>query len=290
MTPGQFVAGVGEGVGEGDAVGVGEGVGDGVGVGAGVAVGTGVGDGVAVGAGVGVAVGVGDGVGLGEAVPVAVGVGLGVGDPTVPSGTRVTVPTWLPFSVSWPFALTPTVTVAPADDAAPRTNATEREVAIPFAMAPVVFTLKLQGFTVIVSPTRRFPTVPVVAATAKMQEPKLSAPVAVLPPEAILNAGLATVPVNVTVVSPVVPNCETPDANVNGTFARAAVMVAFAASVVSDATPRAPVEPVAGAVVGATVVLGTASADGDPLESAESCCGVQAARMSRAAEAASRFT
>ena len=73
--------------------------------------------------------------------------------------------------------------------------------------------------------------------TTKMHEPKRSVPVAELPPDAILNPGLLLEPVNVTVVSVVVPNCETPDENENGVSASAAVMVPLAAKVVSEATP-----------------------------------------------------
>ena len=70
-----------------------------------------------------------------------------------------------------------------------------------------------------------------------MHEPKLSEPLAELPPDAILNAGLLLEPLNVTVVSAVVPNCVTPVENENGVSATADVTVPLAANVVFEATP-----------------------------------------------------
>lgn len=85
-----------------------------------------------------------------------------------------------------------------------------------------------------------------------MHEPKRNAPVAELPPDAILNPGLLLEPVNVTVVSVVVPNCGTPDENEKGVSASAAVMVPLAASVVSEARPSCC--PEAGAALATGIV------------------------------------
>lgn len=193
---------------------------------------------VAVAVAVAVAVGVAVGVAV---VGVGVAVRVGVGDGLLRVsliGVSVTVPTLLPFSVSWPPAVTATITDEPAEAAAPRSSATLREVPTPFATAPVVFTLMLHGFTVTVWPfASAWPAGNDEPVTTKMHEPKRSVPVAELPPDAILNPGLLLEPVNVTVVSEVVPNCGTPDENENGVSASAAVMVPLAAKVVSEATP-----------------------------------------------------
>ena len=68
------------------------------------------------------------------------------------TGTKVTVPTDAPFSVNAPPAVTATVAVELAEEAAPNSNATLRGTATPLATAPVVRTLKEQGFTVTVWP------------------------------------------------------------------------------------------------------------------------------------------
>ena len=69
------------------------------------------------------------------------------------TGVSVTVPTLLPFSVSAPPGVTEMITDEPADAAAPSSSATDRLVATPFATAPVVLTLMLQGLTVTVWPS-----------------------------------------------------------------------------------------------------------------------------------------
>ena len=125
-------------------------VGAGVDVGAWVGAAEAVGVGLAVAVSEAVAVGVGEGVAVGGGDGVAVRVGVGVGLKATSMGVSVTVPTLLPFSVSWPPAVTARITDEPAEAAAPRSSATLRDVATPFATAPVVFTLMLHGFTVTV--------------------------------------------------------------------------------------------------------------------------------------------
>ena len=77
--------------------------------------------------------------------------------------------------------------------------------------------------------------------TAKMQEPKVVVPVAVLAPEAIENAGVVAVLVKATVVVAVVPKEVTPEGNANGVFATAAVVVGDAARLASAAATWAGV-------------------------------------------------
>lgn len=79
------------------------------------------------------------------------------------------------MSVSWPPALTDSVTDAFADDAAPSTSAILLEVATPFATAPAVATFRLHGLTVMVFPTANLlPAGNVEAEIAKMQEPNVT--------------------------------------------------------------------------------------------------------------------
>jgi hypothetical protein len=95
----------------------------------------------------------------------------------------------------------------------------------------------LQGFTVIVLPfASRLPVGNVEALIAKMHDPNVVVPVAVFPPEAIENAGVVDVLVHITVVVLVVAKSEMPAGNVNGILVTAAVVAAFAGSVVSPAT------------------------------------------------------
>ena len=68
------------------------------------------------------------------------------------------------------------------------------------------------------------------AVTRKWHEPNVVVPVAVLPPEAIENAGVVEVLVNATVVVTVVPKEATPAGNANALFATAAVVVGAAGS------------------------------------------------------------
>jgi len=152
------------------------------------------------------------------------------------TGVNVTVPTDWPFRVSCPPGLTATLTDAPAEAAAPSRSATLRVLATPFAAWPLMLTLMLQGWTVTVCPTANGdPAGNVDEVTAKMQEPKVVVPVAVLAPEAIENAGVVAVLVNATVVVAVVPKEATPEGNANGVFATAAVVVGDAARLASAA-------------------------------------------------------
>ena len=64
--------------------------------------------------------------------------------------------------------------------------------------------------------------------TRKWHEPNDVVPLAVLPPEAIENAGVVEVLVNASVVVAVVPNDETPVGNANVLFVTAAVVVGAA--------------------------------------------------------------
>jgi len=138
--------------------------------------------------------------------------------------------------------LTAIVTDAPAEDAAPSRSATLREVATPFADAPAVFTLMLHGLTVTVCPTASAePAGNVEEVTRKWHEPNVVVPVAVLPPDAIENAGVVAVLVNATVVVAVVPKDGTPAGNAKGVFATAAVVVGAAAKLVSELATRAGV-------------------------------------------------
>lgn len=72
------------------------------------------------------------------------------------------------------------------------------------------------------------------AVIAKMHEPNVVVPVAVLPPDAIENAGVVAVLVKATVVVAVVPNEDTPDGNAKEVFATAAVVVGEAGRAVSE--------------------------------------------------------
>jgi hypothetical protein len=87
------------------------------------------------------------------------------------------------------------------------------------------------------------PTVPVIACTAKMQEPNCVVPVAVPVDVAIENAGVVDVLVKVIVVGVVVPNAETPLGNANGTLATAGAVVEFVANVVSAAATSVGADP-----------------------------------------------
>ena len=152
----------------------------------------------------------------------------------------MTVPTDWPLRVNCPPGLTATVTDAPAEAAAPSRSATLRLVATPFAVAPAVLTLRLHGLTVTVCPTASGePAGNVEAVTRKWHEPNVVVPLAVLPPEAIENAGVVEVLVNATVVVAVVPKEGMPAGNAKDVFATAAVTVGEAgraASVVATWT------------------------------------------------------
>jgi hypothetical protein len=119
----------------------------------------------------------------------------------------------------------------PDDAAASSTRVTLRISPWPLAVCPWVFTLMLQGSTVIVLPTvngeggRKVDCVIV-----KWHEPKVVVPVAVSPPELMENAGVVDVLVNATVVVAVVPNDETPPGYENAVFMTAAVVVGEAGS------------------------------------------------------------
>ena len=92
------------------------------------------------------------------------------------------------------------------------------------AVAPAVFTVMLQGLTVTVRPTARgWPAGTVDCVTAKMHEPKVVVPVAVLPSELMENAGVVEVLVNATVVVDVVPSDGTPAGKAKGVFVTAVV-------------------------------------------------------------------
>jgi hypothetical protein len=153
------------------------------------------------------------------------------------TGTSVTVPTELPLMVSWPPGLTSIVTGVPADAAAPSTSATLLCSAGELGFTPVVSTTMLQGFTTMVCPTEsRWPAGNVDAVIWKWHEPNVVTPVAVLPPEAMENAGVVDVLVNVSVVDAVVPKSVTPAGKENGTAVTAVVVVPVAATVVGAAT------------------------------------------------------
>ena len=92
----------------------------------------------------------------------------------------------------------------------------------------------LHGLTMTVFPwASGEPAGNVDCVTRKWQEPKVVLPLAVLPPEAIENAGVVEVLVNASVVGATVPNSLIPAGKANEVFATAAVVVGDAASVVS---------------------------------------------------------
>jgi hypothetical protein len=149
----------------------------------------------------------------------------------------VTVPMLVPFTVSWPPGLTESVMLEPDDTAAPSCSAALLVAPTPVACSPAEFTLMLHGLTTIVCPwASLLPDGKVEVTTAKSHEPKVVVPVAVLPPDAIENAGVVDVLVNASVVVPVVPKSGTPAVNVNGTFATAGAVAAVVGMTASDAT------------------------------------------------------
>jgi hypothetical protein len=107
--------------------------------------------------------------------------------------------------------------------------------------------LMLQGVTARVFPSARGEGAGNVdEATLKMHESKVVAPIAVLPPDVTVKAGMGDVSLNVTVVADVLPNNETPEGNENAVLTTAPVMAGDTATVVSataiagGASPPAP--------------------------------------------------
>jgi hypothetical protein len=145
-----------------------------------------------------------------------------------------------PPSINCPLELTDTIADWLADAAAPKSSATDRVVCTPFARAPVVFMLVVHGLTVTVWPLDKGrPAGNEELEILKIQEPKVVVPVAVLPPEVILNAGVSPPLVNVRVVAAVVPNSGTPEGKPNVVPANAPAIVPLTFSVVSPAATKA---------------------------------------------------
>ena len=93
--------------------------------------------------------------------------------------------------------------------------------------------MMLQGSTVVVAPRARGEGgTNEDAVTRKWHEPKVSVPVAVLPPDVTENVGVVVVLVNATVVAAVVPKAGTPFAKLNGVFATPEVVVGDAGATV----------------------------------------------------------
>lgn len=150
-------------------------------------------------------------------------------------GATVTVPAVTPLIATEPVIETVMVIEAARELTAPSCRVILAGVGAPLAGIPRVPTLKVQGSMV----TCLFWPSGLLAGnvdpvTLKMHEPKSVVPVAVLPPEPTENAGLVAVEVKATEVSAVVPNCETPSGNENGTCTTADVVVGLAARTVSD--------------------------------------------------------
>src|SRR6478609_4627349 len=105
--------------------------------------------------------------------------------------------------------------------------------------------LMLQGLTVKVLPSARGECAGNVdEAILKMHEPKVVAPIAVLPPDVTVKAGIGDVSLNVTVVADVLPNEVTPEGNENAVLTTAPVTAGDTATVVSAiATAGASLPP-----------------------------------------------
>jgi hypothetical protein len=102
-----------------------------------------------------------------------------------------------------PFAPTVTGKLNVVEELVPNVKVTEREVTV-FTATPCAFTVTVHGSTLKVLPApKELAAGNVVLVMVKMQEPNDIVPLAVEVPLVAVNAGAALVPLNATVVEPV---------------------------------------------------------------------------------------